>query len=164
VSRVALEPWTDADFGLLEALLGDPDMMRFLGGPEPPEKLAERQARYVRPDSGCFRVVTGGEAVGWVGVWDHGDGDAEVGWSVLPAAQGRGVATQATRLLLDHARRLGRWRWAHAYPSVDNGASNALCRRLGFELLGATDFEYPPGSTLRCNDWRISVASGAGGG
>jgi RimJ/RimL family protein N-acetyltransferase len=134
-------------------------MMLHLGGPESPEQLRARQARYVALESGCYRVDLDGEGVGWVGVWDHSDDAAEVGWSVVPAAQGRGVATEATRLLLDYARALGRWRWAHAYPSVGNGPSNALCRRLGFELLGAHDGEYPPGSgnILRCNDWRIGV-------
>ena len=155
---ITIEPWTDADFGLLQALLGDPAMMTHLGGPETHEKLLERQARYERPESGCFRVLLDGDPVGFVGLWDREPDVAEVGWSVLPSAQGHGVATAATRLLLDQARGLGRWRCAHAYPSVSNAASNALCGRLGFELLGAREFEYPPGSTMRCNDWRINLA------
>ena len=158
---IALEPWSDGDFGLLQALLGDPAMMVHLGGPETHEQLVARQARYVGLDTGCYRVVLDGEGVGWVGVWDDGEhaGDAEVGWSVLPTAQGRGVATEATRLLLAHAREDGRWRWAHAYPSVDNVPSNRLCEKLGFELLGSSLSEYPPGTghVLHCNDWRIAV-------
>jgi RimJ/RimL family protein N-acetyltransferase len=45
----------------------------------------------------------------------------------------------------------------HAFPGVDNPASNALCRSLGFTLLGAFDLEYPPGHTLRCNDWALAL-------
>jgi RimJ/RimL family protein N-acetyltransferase len=45
----------------------------------------------------------------------------------------------------------------HAFPSVDNPASNAICRKLGFTLLGARDFEFPPGSFMRCNDWRLEL-------
>jgi len=41
----------------------------------------------------------------------------------------------------------------HAYPGVDNGPSNAICRKAGFTLAGAHDFEYPPGHPMRCNDW-----------
>jgi len=50
----------------------------------------------------------------------------------------------------------------HAFPSVDNPPSNAICRKLGFELLEAIDFEYPPGSggVLRCNDWRLDLDQG----
>jgi len=77
----------------------------------------------------------------------------EIGWAVLPAFQGRGLATAATALALDRAREEGSRRFVHAYPSVDNPASNALCRRLGFELLGDDEFEFPPGQLMRCNDW-----------
>jgi RimJ/RimL family protein N-acetyltransferase len=45
----------------------------------------------------------------------------------------------------------------HAFPAVDNAASNALCRSLGFTLLGAFDVEYPPGHALRCNDWALEL-------
>jgi RimJ/RimL family protein N-acetyltransferase len=165
VTTVAIEPWTDADFGLLQRLLGDPAMMEHLGGPESPEKLAERQARYVGLETGCFRVVADGEAVGWVGVWDRDESSAEVGWSVVIEAQGRGIATRATQLLVDHARARHRWTWAHAYPSVDNGPSNAICRKLGFELVDAQDYEWPPGSgnQMRCNDWRYELERGGRG-
>jgi RimJ/RimL family protein N-acetyltransferase len=47
-----------------------------------------------------------------------------------------------------------------AYPGVDNAASNAICRKLGFTLLGAEDFEYPPGHLMRCNDWRLDLRAG----
>jgi RimJ/RimL family protein N-acetyltransferase len=40
-----------------------------------------------------------------------------------------------------------------------NEASNAICRKLGFELLGEEDFEYPPGNPIRCNDWRLDLAT-----
>ena len=61
-------------------------------------------------------------------------------------------------LLLDVIREDAR-RPVHAFPSVDNAASNAVCRKLGFEFLGAFDFEYPPGNPLRCNDWRLELRS-----
>ena len=51
----------------------------------------------------------------------------------------------------------------HAYPAVDNAPSNGLCRKLGFELLGPSDFEWPPGSgtLMRCNDWRFDLFADA---
>ena len=45
----------------------------------------------------------------------------------------------------------------HAYPKVGNEASNAICRKAGFELLGECDFEYPKGHPIRCNDWRFDL-------
>ena len=47
----------------------------------------------------------------------------------------------------------------HAFPAVSNGASNAICRKLGFELVQAHEFEYPPGHFMLCNDWRIDLVS-----
>jgi RimJ/RimL family protein N-acetyltransferase len=49
----------------------------------------------------------------------------------------------------------------HAYPSIDNSPSNAICRRLGFELMGDDEFEYPKGHFMRCNDWRLDLEQGA---
>jgi hypothetical protein len=30
----------------------------------------------------------------------------------------------------------------HAFPNVDNAPSNAICRKFGFELLEACEFEF----------------------
>ena len=86
-----------ADQPLLHKLLGDPAMMEHLGGPESSEKLAERQARYEKPGSRQFKIVDAatGEGVGHVGYWERewrGEPVFEIGWSVIPAFQGRGLA------------------------------------------------------------------------
>jgi RimJ/RimL family protein N-acetyltransferase len=161
---VALEPWGTDDLQLLQKLMGDPAMTEHLGGPEAPEKIVERQDRYERlADSGggrMFKIVADGEPAGSVGYWDRewrGGQVYETGWSVLPGFQGRGVAGAATALAIEAARAERKHRFLHAYPSVDNPASNAICRKLGFELLGAHDFEYPKGNRLRCNDWRLEL-------
>lgn len=159
---VRLEPWGHDDLPLLQRLLGDPAMMAHLGGPESDEKIAERQTRYEQPDSKQFRIVdeASGEGVGWVGFWERdwqGQAVYEIGWFVVPEFQGRGIAAAATSKAIAAARAERRRRFLHAYPSVDNGPSNAICRKLGFELRGPSDFEYPKGSTMRCNDWRLDL-------
>ena len=160
MTGLRLEPWSAADRPLLDRLLGDPEMTRYLGGPEKPEKLASRQRRYEAPDSKQYRIVVpDGQSCGYVGYWEKNWQDAdvwEVGWAVVPEYQGRGFATEAMTLLLDVIR-ADRRREVHAFPSVDNAPSNAVCRKLGFELLGAVDFEYPPGHPLRCNDWMLAI-------
>jgi RimJ/RimL family protein N-acetyltransferase len=162
---VRLEPWGEGDLPVLRRLLGDPAMTQHLGGPESEEKLVSRQARYAKlhkPDGDrMFKIVVDeGEAAGSVGFWEkewRGGTVYETGWSVLPEHQGRGLASEATKLVIEEARRQGRHRYLHAFPSVDNTPSNAICRKLGFELLEALDFEYPPGNQLRCNDWRLDL-------
>jgi RimJ/RimL family protein N-acetyltransferase len=157
---VRIEPWGAGDGALLAALVGDPAMMEHLGGAESPQKVAERQAKYAKPGSGMFKVVAGGEGVGSVGFWprEERDGPAyETGWSILPAHQGKGIAKAATALVVAEAAAAGDRRFLYAYPSVDNAPSNAICRALGFTLLGPEDFEYPPGHTLHCNVWRLDL-------
>jgi RimJ/RimL family protein N-acetyltransferase len=158
---VHLEPWGADDFELVEALMGDPAMTEFLGGPESPEKLADRQRRYAEPDSGMFKIVDeSGQSIGSVGFWERewrGQTVYETGWSVIPAFQGRGIAVEATRQAIELARTTGRHPYMHAFPKVVNAASNAICRKLGFELLGEEDFEYPPGNPIRCNDWCLDL-------
>lgn len=135
-------------------------MTEHVGGPESAEKIAERQARYQVPGSRQYRIVVDGEDAGWVGYWERewlGEKVWETGWSVLPGFQGRGVASEATRKLIEIARTETRLRYFHAYPSVDNAPSNAICRKVGFELMGDYEFEYPKGNIMRCNDWRYDL-------
>ena len=163
-SVVRLEPWDEADLPLLEKLVGDPQMMEHLGGAESPEKIAERQARYACADSRMFKIVdeATGEAVGSVGYWERdwrGGTVYEIGWSVLPAFQGRGIAGSATAEAIALAKSERKHRFLHAFPSVDNAPSNAICRKLGFLLLGECDFEFPRGHWMRCNDWQLDLAA-----
>jgi RimJ/RimL family protein N-acetyltransferase len=155
-------PWGAGDLGLLERLVGDPAMIEHLGGPETPEKISERQRRYADPESGCFKIIAGatGAEAGWVGFWERSwrQQDAyEIGWSVIPELQGRGLAASATAQALEIARAEGRRHFVHALPGLENEPSNAICRRCGFTLLGERDVEYPPGSYTRCNDWRFDL-------
>src|SRR4051794_37633288 len=126
---VRLERWSAADHDLLAALNGDPAQMAHVGGAETAEKIAERQARYVA-DPGQFRIVAGdgGRGAGWVGFWTRewrGETVYEIGWSVLPAFQGRGIASAATALAVEEARRARAAEAVHAFPGVDNAPSNA---------------------------------------
>jgi RimJ/RimL family protein N-acetyltransferase len=163
-ATVTLEPWGRGDLPLLERLLGDPRMTEHLGGPESPEQLRERQAKYERARAGdrMFKIVevASGAGVGSVGFWMkewRGGEVYEVGWMVVPEFQGRGIAVAATARAIELARDDGRHRFMHAFPSVDNDPSNAICRKLGFELLEACDFEYPEGHWMTCNDWRLDL-------
>jgi RimJ/RimL family protein N-acetyltransferase len=162
---VALRPWAAGDLDLLQRLLGDPRMTEHLGGPESPEKIRKRHARYLAmAGPGQVFVITLGperQAVGSIGYWEmpawSGDTVWETGWSVRPEFQGQGIATRATVLVVARAAAEGIHRSIHAFPPVDNGPSNAVCRKAGFTLLGAHDFEYLPGLTLHCNDWAFGL-------
>jgi RimJ/RimL family protein N-acetyltransferase len=79
---------------------------------------------------------------------------SEIGWMVLPAYQGRGLARRAVSRVLDLAAADGRWGTIHAFPGVTNAASNALCRSLGFTLVGTVTVDFQ-GRPLTCHHWRV---------
>lgn len=155
---VRLRPWSASDLDLLHAF-NAPEMTAHLGGPETDEKVLDRHRRYLalRPPAGALYVVeVAGERAGSIGWWERvwrEEPVYETGWVVLPAFQGQGVASAAARAVLGEVSAYGTHPAVHAFPSVDHPASNAVCRKAGFVLLGECDFGYPPGSAMRCHDW-----------
>lgn len=150
--------------------MNSPELMTHLGGPETEEQLLKRHKRYVdlsadRTGKGrLYRIVLlpDGEAVGTIGFWEQtrkGEQVYETGWGVLAAYQRRGIAAAAAAAVVEQARAEHKHRYLHAFPSVDNPSSNALCRRMGFSLQGECDVEYPKGHLMRTNDWRLDLAA-----
>jgi RimJ/RimL family protein N-acetyltransferase len=80
-----------------------------------------------------------------------------MGWLVLHHYQGQGIATNAAQSVIRHARKAPRYRFMHAFPSVSNAASNAICRKLRFTLVEECRVEYPPGRSMTVNDWRLDL-------
>jgi RimJ/RimL family protein N-acetyltransferase len=162
LATIHLVPWSDADLELLRRN-NTPEMTEHVGGPETDEQVVRRHKNYLEgaANGGMFRIaLASGEPAGSIGFWErewHDERVYETGWGVLPDFQGRGIASAAARLIVELARAEGRLRHMHAYPSVDHPASNAVCRRAGFTLLGETAFEYPPGNLMTCNDWSIDL-------
>lgn len=159
---VQLVPWSAADFWLLERC-NSPEMTAYLGGPESAEQLAKRHDRYVAnafPGKMYVILTDEGETAGSIGYWEHEEADEtvwETGWAVLLEQQGKGLATAAIAEVAKAAAGEGTHRSLHAYPGVDNAASNALCRKAGFIFQEARDFEYPKGHWMRCNDWALEL-------
>ncbi|MEA2504476.1 MAG: hypothetical protein QOG36_1519 [Actinomycetota bacterium] len=171
ITQVRIEPWKEDDLALLRRK-NAPEMMEHLGGPETEDRILRRHRRYVDlAGTGTGRMFSivllpEGEAVGSVGYWERVWAEEtvyETGWSVLPPFQGRGIATAAVVAAVASARAERKHRFLHAFPSVDNAASNALCRKVGFQFVAECDFEYPPGSIMRCNDWRLDLTEASAG-
>jgi RimJ/RimL family protein N-acetyltransferase len=158
---VTLRPWRDEDRPLLDAF-NTPAMTAHLVAPESAEELDRRHLRYLKDDrpGRMLVIVDGSEAVGSIGYWEvheeTGDVVWETGWSVLPAHQGHGFAALAVRELLTIVRADGRHDEIHAYPSVDNAPSNALCERAGFALRETRRFPFR-GGELVVNDWALTL-------
>lgn len=159
-----LEPWADEDLEL-ELRGNTPELTAHLGGVVPDDAIVARHRRYLKLAANgtgqIFRIaLPDAPMVGNVGYWERewrGGQVYEMGWLVLSEFQGRGVASAAVLLAAGHARATGRHRHVHAFPKVTHGASNGVCRKAGFTLLGEVDYEYPKGTPIRGNDWRLDL-------
>jgi RimJ/RimL family protein N-acetyltransferase len=160
-----LIPLTTGDLKLYESVYCDPVMVRHLGGvvfdrAQLPQKLRRDVESVESGRAWIFKIILDGgaeRAAGSVCIWENtvkGESINEVGWSILPAFQRQGLATEAVRAMLDKARAEGRWNVLHAFPSVTNAASNAICRKMRFSLLEEVDLEWA-GCKLRCKHWRL---------
>ena len=152
--------YEDADFALTEALETDPEVMAELGGPIEREQLPSIHVRRLR-QPWWFKIVPAppGQPAGTIGIWEReldGNPIHETGWMVLPAFQGRGIATAALELLIARARDEPKIDAIHAFPPVTNAPSNALCKKFEFSVVGQRDFVYA-GRTLRCNHWTLAT-------
>jgi len=76
---------------------------------------------------------------------------------VVPESQGRGITASAIEQAIELARRDDEPRFMYALPNVENVPSNAICRKLGFELVEECEFEFPKGHFMTCNDWRLDL-------
>lgn len=161
--RVGLRQWGRKDRDLLTRA-NEPEMTVFLGGPETDGEVDARHERYLHGwqtgTARAYRVDVDDEPAALIGAWhvEHDDTPAwEVGWSVLPEWQGRGVARSALRLLLRELVADGSRGLVVAYPSVENAASNALCRGAGFEPHG-THAEQWRGAELTFAVWTLDIS------
>ncbi|MCL8251199.1 GNAT family N-acetyltransferase [Aeromicrobium fastidiosum] len=148
--RLRLRPFTDADLSRIAEACSDPLTRHFLSNLPQPYSTTTARA-YV--DDCVWQAATGAKAtwavadrdtddlLGNVAVMDlqglaadHG----EIGYWLHPDARGRGVMTEATKLVVDHALDpdgLDRRRLT-LHAAVDNPASNAVARAAGFTLFG----------------------------
>ena len=142
MSTVVLKPLTTADLGAMEALVTDADVLRFTRVPDPPppgfvqswygayeegRREGTREAFViVDSPSGQFLGIAVAPKI------DRAARTAELGYVVAPAARGRGVGTDALRLLTDWAfSELGMER-LELLISIENESSKRVAARSGY--------------------------------
>jgi RimJ/RimL family protein N-acetyltransferase len=106
---------------------------------------------------GYYQVLENGVVIGGIGFHGPPNGDVvEVGYGVVPGARGRGVATEALRMLLDVATGLEGVRRVVGRTEGSNLASQRVMTGAGMRLVGRDpdflhyqidlDGREPPGS------------------
>lgn len=161
--RLILRPPADVDLDPWCALMADPEAARFIGGVQPRalawRGMAAMAGSWALHGFGMFSVIekASGAWIGRIGPWrpDGWPGD-EVGWGLLPSAQGRGYAVEAATATMDWAfDHLG---WTDIIHCVDpeNIPSQNVARRLGAVNRGPGQLP-PPHETSKVELWGQTV-------
>src|SRR3954452_2112594 len=142
MAEIALRPVVDDDLDALFRMMQDPESVRMAAfTPEDPTDRARFDAQMARirtNPTGTYRVITcDGAIAGSIGSWVM-DGDIELTYWMNRALGGRGIASRALILFLQHVLTE---RPVHARAASDNTGSLQVLRKAGFRPQG-TDIGY----------------------
>lgn len=122
-----------------------PGLRAFLVGADVSEEWLDalRQAQTSDPWVHGFAIIEPSEAVvvGNLGFKGPPDGEdcVEIAYGVVPAREGRGLATAAARAGVALAREHNGVRQVRAHTLPERNASNAILAKLGFEFAGEVE-------------------------
>ncbi|RVT85809.1 N-acetyltransferase [Rhodobacteraceae bacterium CCMM004] len=136
--RLSLGPCAEAHLDAFTAFVAT-EASRFLGGPseDPTDawwSCAAHAGQWTLRGYGTFWLTdrVTGAPVGRVGPWHPGwAAEPDMSWVVYPAFEGRGLAHEAARAVLDWAARERGLTALASFVNPDNARSLALARRLG---------------------------------
>lgn len=153
--RLSLRRFEPGDVPALLALDGDPAVRRFVedGAPVTREQARATIRQWHRhaarhPGFGCWGAIERrtGEFVGWFHLFARDDapsGTCELGYRLVPPAWGRGLATEGTRLLVDHAFRATPTGSVVAETMAIHVASRRVMEKSGMRLVAAFRTSWP---------------------
>jgi RimJ/RimL family protein N-acetyltransferase len=166
-ARLLLRPGWAEDAPALAGAIGDERIVRNLATAPWPYRLRDAEAFLAQPRDPILpsflmfeRTDAEPRLLGSCGLGRRPSGAVELGYWVARRYWGRGIATEASRALLDIARtlRLPRLQASHF---VDNPASGRVLEKLGFEPVGITAprMSCARGADAPARLFRIELAS-----
>lgn len=184
-SRILLRPWRSSDLAPCAAMNADPEVMRYfpsvLKRSESDFLVQRIEEHFAAHDFGLWVLEIPGELpfAGFVGLLRvafeaHFTPAVEIGWRLVPAAWGKGYATEAAQAVLSHAFETLQMSEIVSFTAAANQRSQAVMRRLGMHTRVTDNFEHPRLPTghplcvhvlyrLRREQWRLQTAYAAAG-
>ena len=133
--RLTLSPFQPTDWPFFLALRENPDVMRFMGNlcPERETRLLFAR-RLTSKHTFVIRQHHDATPLGDIGlqVSHHFPQEADIGYCVIPAAQGRGIASEAVRAVCNYAFCDAGVKAINAWVLAENRGSVRLLEKLGF--------------------------------
>ncbi len=139
--RLTFRAWREADFDSFAAIYVDGEQSRFIGGPVSRDDAWRRMAlvvgHWTLRGYGLWALEdkASGAFVGWSGLWfPEGFPGQEIGWTLVPAFRGRGLAQEAGKRVRAYAYDTLGWQTAISLVNVGNTASVRVAEGLGATL------------------------------
>ncbi len=155
-ARLLIHPWQDEDRASFAALCANPEVMRYFPAPLSQQQSDEAIDRYIaffERDGFCMmpaHLRNSEDFIGILGIQtmrDLVDGleqpAVEIGWRLLPEAQGKGLATEGAQALLDHGFHTLYLPQIVAITAVQNAPSRRVMEKLGMTYRPELDFDHP---------------------
>ena len=150
--RVRLRQWEERDLEPFGELNADPVAMEYFPSTftraQSDEMVARLRTTIDEHGFGFWCLEIDGACAGFTGlVVPNFEAPfmpaIEIGWRMLPRYWGRGLATEAARLALDHGFNVLQASEIVAYTAVANARSRAVMERLGMHHDAGDDFDHP---------------------
>jgi RimJ/RimL family protein N-acetyltransferase len=164
--RLILRGWREDDFEPFAALYADPVDARYVGGVHARDDAWRRMAsiagHWLLRGYGTWALEdkTTGKLAGWSGLWaPEGMPGCDLGWTLLPAMRGRGLAREAALRARRFAYETLGWETIMSLIHPDNARSIRVAETLGARFERLTPFRgadlaiyrHPNARNLRTN-------------
>jgi len=160
--RLVLRPWRDDDLDAYAALMADPEVMRFLGGPQARNdawrSIAVMLGHWVLRGFGVWAVErkSDGALLGRVGIQrPEGWPATEVVWTLGRPYWGQGYATEGAKASLDYGFKALPLSKLVSFIDAENVASQNVAKRLGYSKGGSATL-FALGQSFAVDVWEIT--------
>jgi RimJ/RimL family protein N-acetyltransferase len=161
--RLQLTPFEPSDWPFFRTLREDRSIMRYMASIAP-EKETRRlfAARLMAQHVFVIRLHDNPAPLGDIGlqISSANREEADIGYTVVPAAQGKGIASEALRAVCEYAFNQTGVKAINAYVLADNIGSVRVLEKAGFARTQVLEKAYEIDG-VKYDDWVYRVERGA---
>ncbi|EHF4996613.1 GNAT family N-acetyltransferase [Enterobacter hormaechei] len=154
-TRLNLTPFEPSDWAFFRSLREDPAIMRYMAAITP-EKETRRvfAARLMAEHVFVIRLHNDVTPLGDIGLQISAANreEADIGYTVVPAAQGKGIASEALHAVCEYAFNQTGVKAINAYVLADNVGSVRVLEKAGFVRTQVLEKAYEING-VRYDDW-----------
>ncbi|MGG2079323.1 GNAT family N-acetyltransferase [Lelliottia nimipressuralis] len=153
--RLQLSPFKPSDWAFFRSLREDRAIMRYMAAIAPEKETRRLFAiRLAAPHTFVIRAHGNDTPLGDIGLQISAKfrEEADIGYTVIPQAQGKGYASEALRAVCDYAFCQAGVKAINAYVLADNAGSVRVLEKQGFVRTQVLEKAYEING-VRYDDW-----------